>query len=253
MAAQTPSTVGGGDETPSKKLKTEWDDTRDTEPTKAQVEAESIKTTGQSEKFYSDMTQLLELTSTGSHLPPELQETLAQLVKTVGSSSDIPESAFSGSAVDLAGTGSAGGGGGAGGDEPKMEANDADFFSFLDFSTFQDGKPETPDLVPHSSTNPSPESGAGSEAEHPPPASGGSAAGAASSAQPPGGDSAKNGGGGETEPKVGVYDSDRDPLGLGIWDQIDGGEGAYYNTSDFLFDSSLPNSAAGENSWAIST
>ena len=136
MAAPTPTAVGGGDETPSKKLKTEWDDTRDTEPTKAQVEAEAIKTTGQAEKFYSDITQILELSNTTSTLLPlDLQETLAQLVKTVGPAADIPESALgrsaSGNRGGPAGTGTGVGGGG----EPQLEANNF-LVSFLDFLTF---------------------------------------------------------------------------------------------------------------------
>lgn len=66
----------------------ERDDIRDTEPTRAQMEAESIKAAAQAAQFYNDMTEILEPINI-SQLPLDLQETLVQLVKTTGSGSDI--------------------------------------------------------------------------------------------------------------------------------------------------------------------
>ncbi|OCB85318.1 hypothetical protein A7U60_g7623 [Sanghuangporus baumii] len=221
------------DETPSKRIKTDWENVPDAEPSKRQAEAESIKTPGQAAQFYNDMTQILEL-SNDTALPPELHDTLAQLVKTVGHGLEVPDATGS-SSVGLPSGGTS---------SPKVADGDDSFFSFLDFTAFQqdDEKADTPELVPTSSTNPSPESGTGSETEHPPaPATSGSV-----------GDRTKIVDSSESEPKTDLFDMGSDSLRLGIWGEIDGGESGYFNSSDMWKWDSIPPSS-GDNSWAIST
>ncbi|EJD06618.1 uncharacterized protein FOMMEDRAFT_138512 [Fomitiporia mediterranea MF3/22] len=220
------------EETPSKRAKTDWVHVSETEPLRRHVEAESIKTPGQAAQFYSDMTQLLELTN-NSALPSELQDTLAQLAKTVGSGFDIPDVPGSSSASNLASAGTA---------SPKATDGDDSFLRFLDFSSFQqdDDKPDTPELVPTSSTNPSPESGAGSEADHPPPSTSTGSVNDRTKVV----DSSGSG------PRTDYYDAD--PLRLGIWGEIDGGESGYFSSTDTWKWDSVPPSS-GDNSWAIST
>ena len=233
---QTGSTAPSADaagETPSKRVKTDWENVPDAEPSKRQVEAENIKTPGQAAQFYSDMTQILEL-SNDTALPPELHETLAQLVKTVGNGMEVPDAAGS-TPMGMSN---------AGVSSPKIADGDDSFFSFLDFTAFQqdDDKPDTPELVPTSSTNPSPESGAGSETDHPPaPTTSGSI-----------GDRTKIVDSSETEPKTDLFDFGSESLRLGVWGEIDGGESGYFNSSDMWKWDSMPPSS-GDNSWAIST
>ena len=88
---------------------------------------------------------------------------------------------------------------------------------------------ETPDLVPSSSTNPSPESNA--EPDTNPPA----VTDVAKAVDI------------KTEPFADFPD---DPTRLGIWGELDGGESSYF-TSDFSW--KWDGASSTENSWAIST
>ncbi|OCB84777.1 hypothetical protein A7U60_g8302 [Sanghuangporus baumii] len=73
-----PSGTAAG-ETPSKRIKTDWENVPDVEPFERQAEAESVKTRGQAAQFYNDMLQILEM-SNDTALPPELHDALAQTV-----------------------------------------------------------------------------------------------------------------------------------------------------------------------------
>ncbi|KAL5485897.1 hypothetical protein ACEPAI_6940 [Sanghuangporus weigelae] len=144
----------------------------------------NIKTPDQAAQFYNDMTQILEL-SNDTALPPELYDTLAQSVKTVGFGLEVPDATGSSSVGLLnGGTSSA-----------KVADRDDNFFCFLDYT--EDEKADTPELVPAFSTNAGPEYGAGSETVPPPtPATSGSV-----------GDRAKIIDSFESEPKTGLFDT----------------------------------------------
>jgi hypothetical protein len=104
----------------------------------------------------------------------------------------------------------------------------SEFFDFSSFSTLDDDdwestKAPTPDLLSSTSTNPSPESG--SEAE-------------------PSGQLSSEG------LKTDEIMEASDPLQMGVWKEIDGGESAYYQQPDWRWDGPMPTL---EEPWAIFT
>ncbi|KAL5525890.1 hypothetical protein ACEPAG_7228 [Sanghuangporus baumii] len=219
-------------EIPSKRIKTDWENVPDAEPSKRQAEAESIKTRGQAAKFYNDMTQILEL-SNDTALSPELPDTLAQLVKTVGHGLEVPDAAGS-SSVGLPNDGIS---------SPKVADGNDSFFSFFDFTVFQQDSEgaDTPELVPTSFTNPSPESRVGLETEHPPvPVTSGSVGHISFIV-----DSS------ESEPTTDLFNIGAGSLRLGIWDEFNGGESSYFNSCDMWKWDSIP-PFSGDDSCAIS-
>lgn len=120
---------------------------------------------------------------------------------------------------------------------PSGQLHELDpFAEYFDLSSFDDvsvSKAPTPDLVQTSSTNPSPESG--SEAD---------AAGHLTAMHHVGNGASPH------IAAVGLDDSDEDPLRLGIWKEIDGGEAAFYQASGWKWDAPMPTS---EHPWAISS
>lgn len=114
-------------------------------------------------------------------------------------------------------------------DSPSLSLPAVDeFIEYIDFSSFgtldddeNGSKAHTPDLVSASSTNPSPESGSEIDAV---------------------------GQGATTDWKLGDIPDLSDPLRLGPWKEIDGGESAYYQHSDWKWDSPMPTL---EQPWAV--
>lgn len=120
---------------------------------------------------------------------------------------------------------------------PSGQAAELDpFAEYFDLSSFDDvsvSKAPTPDLVQTSSTNPSPESGSEVDAA--------------------GHLTAMHHIGNAASPHIaalGLDDSEEDPLRLGIWKEIDGGEAAFYQASGWKWDAPMPTS---EHPWAISS
>ncbi|KAI0312666.1 hypothetical protein OF83DRAFT_623924 [Amylostereum chailletii] len=117
-----------------------------------------------------------------------------------------------------------------------------EFFDFSSYAIDEDAAkaPPTPDLIP-GSTNPSPESG--SEPE-------GAAHGTMSSPML-GGDAHAKMGGGMINGGMGMGNEyGEDPLHVGVWQEIDGGEAPYYQGSAWKWDGAMPTS---DQPWAIST
>ncbi|KAH8112849.1 hypothetical protein DFH11DRAFT_1604251 [Phellopilus nigrolimitatus] len=115
--------------------------------------------TPQATQFYSGITQIFGL-SNNSALPPDLRETLAQLVKTVGPGIDIPGFAALSSATDL--------NGGTGAAFPKADHLGMTWSSVLSTSTRSSRtmRRRTRRIPCQYRTNSSPDSGSGSEVDH---------------------------------------------------------------------------------------
>lgn len=208
----------------AKRIKGEWEETPNLEPSKMRKESQDFNTPEKATQFYKDMTQLMEILnnpgdSNGHGLNHDFVEALATVAAScmpqeatdpLLGSSEIKESS-----------------------SPKLGTSgvDALFNEFLDFTSFNqdDEKVETPDLVPSSSTNPSPESNAEPDT-HPP-----AVTDVAKAVDI------------KTEPFADFPD---DPTRLGIWGELDGGESSYF-TSDFSW--KWDGASSTENSWAIST
>ncbi|KAL5504024.1 hypothetical protein ACEPAH_8097 [Sanghuangporus vaninii] len=129
-----PSRAAAG-ETPSKRIKTDWEIVPDVGLFKRQAEAESTTTRGQAAQSYNDTLQILEM-SNDTALPPKLHDALAQTV------------------------------------DHDLEVPDATGSSFLDFTAFRESRYFRTANVLYKR---GPEYGAGSETVPPPaPATSGS-------------------------------------------------------------------------------
>ncbi|KAF9523549.1 hypothetical protein CPB83DRAFT_799200 [Crepidotus variabilis] len=205
---------------PPKRAKTEWE----AQPSEAMLKKEeaiaNIKTEEDATNFFDQIQELIKAAGSqedGQHVTTGIAKTLDIFLKGYGPGADVLEGIASGS--------------GTGGEprEPSPPPPLADAFDeFFDFSfgtvEDEDSKAATPDLVSSSSTNPSPESNHDAEAGHHLLSSTSSSA-------------------------MDVKTEDiSDPLRLGPWKEIDGGEGAYYQTVDWKWDSPMPTL---EQPWAI--
>ena len=183
---------------------------------KKQQEVENVKTDEDATAFF--MKELMALTASadpGVH--HDIASSLGQIL------AGIPQEPVDAATLALHGAGDAGPPPTA--LSPHLGAERIDpFFEFVDFSSFttledeDDSKAPTPDLVPSSETNPSPESGSEGDSL------GGSP------------DKNKN------------EESGSDPLRLGSLKEIDGGESAYYQMGDWKWEGTMP---ALDQPWAI--
>jgi len=148
-----------------------------------------------------------------------ISETLDMFLKGYGPVPDAMDG-FSGASM------------GAGGESSSSREPDAapalgdPFDEFFDFSfgTVEDEDSKTPDLVSSSSTNPSPESNHDAESGH-------HLLTSASSST------------------IDIKTEDlSDPLRLGTWKEIDGGEAAYYQMTEWKFESPM---TSIDQPWAI--
>lgn len=170
-------------------------------------------------KFLENMTEMLAMaTSEGKQVPPEVSDTLDQILSGL---SDNPQASTSSLADGL----------GHDSSPPPVPAGDG-FLEFFDFTLYNEdehgSKANTPDLVQASSTNPSP--GSGSELD----------GGHGSSSLP---DTAHI-----ADPKGDDELDGSDHLRLSIWKEIDGGEAAYYNADSWKWEGTMPTL---EQPWAI--
>ena len=185
---------------PSKRMKSEWDGPADEALLKKTEAVENVKTEEDATSFLEQMSELLRsaVTDGDESTAPNLSDTLDMILKGYNSMPDAPEGSTS--ASHTADTNSA-----------SVAAAMASADEFFDFSSFIDddesaSKADTPDLVPSSSTNPSPESEADPAHHH--------------------------------SPLHGF--EDHDPLALGTFKEIDGGETAYYQATDWKWEGSMP-------------
>jgi hypothetical protein len=152
--------------------------------------------------------------------PVDLPQTLQELFKGVPIF-EVPDS-FPGTSAESATVPSS----------PKPTDNALDLLDFFDFSQCEPDEPvastskiDTPDLVHVSSTNPSPES----------------------VAQTPKGDNAVVSG---RAKDVKVEDiNGPNPLALGVWGEINGGESAYFHSPTFKWEGNMP---VQDAPWAMS-
>ena len=211
-----------------KKARTEWEGETSEALLKRQQEIESIKTDEDAAAFLDRMKELFAMTaSTDNEMQHDIASTLNQIL--AGVAQEPADAAATAAALSVHGVGDAG--------PPPTAlsphlgpANDA-FLEFIDFSSFttlededNDSKAPTPDLVPSSETNPSPESG-----------SEGDSLGSTGSPD-------KN--------KIDEPGDRTDPLRLGSLREIDGGESAYYQSGDWKWEDPMPTL---DQPWAIFT
>jgi len=211
-----------------KKAKTEWEGETSAALLKKQQEIENIKTDEDAAAFFDRMRELFAMSeSTDNDIHHGIVSTLGQIL--AGVPQEPADAAATAAALSVHGAGDAGPPPTA--LSPHMgPANDA-FLEFIDFSSFttlededNDSKAPTPDLVPSSETNPSPESGSEGELL-------GSA-------------------GSPDKSKIDESGDRSDPLRLGALREIDGGESAYYQTSEWKWDGPM---ATLDQPWAIYT
>jgi len=208
---------------PPKRIKTEWE----AQPTEAQRKKQeniaNLKTDEEVIDLMGQMTELIKFAAGAEEqgqsvsLTTGISETLEMLLKGYG---PIPDSieGYGGTSVCGEPSGSRELETGPG---PLADA----FDEFIDFSyvTAEDEDSKTPDLISSSSTNPSPESNHEAEAGHHLLTSSTSAL------------------------DIKVEDSS-DLLRLGTWKEIDGGESAYYQTTEWKYDSPM---TSLDQPWAI--
>ncbi|CCM06732.1 uncharacterized protein FIBRA_09026 [Fibroporia radiculosa] len=169
-------------------------------------------------KFFEQMHSMLQMIPPDDGNGPQISQMFSQILKGCGDSTDpLPE---------LGGLG-----------EENIQATSApqqdvlDFFDFSSFGTDEEvgSKAATPELMQASSTNPSPGSGSEADAAH---------------SSSTGFDPARIVSGDEG-------DSISEMLRLGTWKEIDGGESAYYQSSDgWKWDAPMH---ASDSAWAIYT
>ncbi|KAH7928271.1 hypothetical protein BV22DRAFT_1030924 [Leucogyrophana mollusca] len=202
-----------------KKIKTEWEGPPSDALVKKQQEIDDIKTEEDATAFLERMTELIRMTATtDNEITNDIASTLDMILRGVAQDpSDIGYSSRAGDA-------------GPSQLSPPQAAPFDEFSEFIDYShTVLDdedagSKAPTPDLLPSSSTNPSPDSG--------------------SDIDPTGHSS--------TPEKVKAEDSgDRlDLMHLGPLKEIDGGESAYYQADGWKWDTAMPTL---DQPWAIYT
>lgn len=211
-----------------KKAKTEWEGETSEALLKKQQELENIKTDDDAAAFFDRMKELFAMSaSTDNEIHHDIASTLDQIL--AGVAQEPADAAATAAALSVHGAGDAGPPPTA--LSPHMgPANDA-FLEYIDFSSFttlededSDSKAPTPDLVPSSETNPSPESG-----------SEGDLLGSTGSPD---------------KTKIEEPGDRSDPLRLGSLREIDGGESAYYQADNWKWEGPMHTL---DQPWAIFT
>jgi hypothetical protein len=206
---QTPSSVAN-EPSPPKKVKTDWEGPVSESLQKKNQEVENIKTEEDATQFLEQMTELIKMAGTEDQasLSSDISETLDQLLKGYGGLPDSDPSAFS-----SLGLGEVNGSLDASTSNSGLPASGSgDLTEFFDFSLFpneEEDESKTPDLISSSSTNPSPESQAD---------------------------------------VLDVKQEEYDPVRLGPLKGIDGGESAYFQSTNWRWDGQM---AAMDPPWAI--
>lgn len=206
-----------------KKVKTEdWEGEPSEELAKRHQEAENINTDEDANAFMDKMKELVAMTaSTDAGVYDDIAHTLDRILQ--GAAQDPTHIATSAFASSIGGPPSE--------LSPPAAPNDAflEFHEFIDYSRFtiedeEDSKAPTPDLVPSSSTNPSPQSNPDADQSQ-----GASSPGKAKIEDP-------------------RESNQLDLLHMGAFKEIDGGESAYYQSSDWKWDGPM---TTLDQPWAI--
>ncbi|EKM57825.1 uncharacterized protein PHACADRAFT_251692 [Phanerochaete carnosa HHB-10118-sp] len=210
------STSASGEQTPSKKQKTEWEGPESEQLSKKKQAVEDVKIDEDATKFLENTMEMLVMaTSEGKQvLPAEISDTINEILNNL--SDAVP------------GIGSLDDTGAARSSTPSVAANGCDGLEFFDFTLYnEDGsKAPTPDLVQTSSTNPSPASDADS-----------------SHGAPTMPDTAHI-----ADAKAEDELDGSDPLRMGFWSEVGGGEAAYFNSDPWKWEGSMP---ILDQPWAI--
>jgi len=208
---------------PPKRVKTEWESQPSEAQRKQSEVVANIKTDEDATALFDQMTELIKRAAEEEGGQPSIttgiSETLDMLLKGYGPVPDAMDR-FSGASVGIGGESSS----------SNLDLDSAPtlgdpFDEFFDFSfgTVEDEDSKTPDLVSSSSTNPSPESNHDESGHHLLPSASSST--------------------------IDVKTEDfSDPLRLGTWKEIDGGEAAYFQTTEWKYDSPM---TSFEQPWAI--
>jgi len=185
-----------------KKARTEWDGPVSDELVKKKEEVEAVQTDEDAAKFIESMTEMLKMAN-NEEFSAEISNALDRVIS--GYSDPTGDASFG--LLDM---------GVSSPTSNNMTLGDGlEFFDFSSYSrAFDDdigSKAATPDLLQTTSANPSPGSGSETEATH--------AFGVPDTVT-------------IVEPKTEDNVDGIDPLRLGIWKEIDGGEGAYHQPGD---------------------
>jgi len=181
-----------------------------------------VKTDDEASKLLEEVVGLIAQAQTvdGASMASDISDTLDQILKSYTAASDLPSVGDMSDASQI----------GHRPDSTSASSNDVlaisdDFGDFFDFSSYDTlSKATTPDLVPTSSTNTSPESASDGPAHTPLAVDTGF------------GDDSLNGG--------------SDIRKLGFWGEIDGGEGVMYQQDNWKWGGQMPTM---DPAWAIST
>lgn len=210
-----PSPAGGSNvivdqPSPPKRAKVEWDGPPSEELQQRTTQIENVKTEEDTSNFLVQMSELLKMAGGDSQQDPEFAE-LSMLLKGC---TQVP-----GSADDLSSFV-------APLDPPPMSMVKDELEQYFDFSLgVEDDDSKTPELVPSSSTtDTSPGSNSGNENN-------------ADVAAAPTVNEVKN-------------EELTDLTHIGLWGAIDGGESAFYQTTEWKWDAAMPSL---DPSWAITT
>ena len=209
---------------PKRAKRVDWDGAPSQEVEKRQQEVDTVESNQDVQAYLARATEdfLVSGTAEGHDGASEdLSRTLQELFN--GMPTDVPDS-FPGPSESSANPSS-----------PKPSDNAMDLFAFIDFSQFEDCEPvastskiDTPDLVHASSTNPSPES----------------------VAETPKGENAAIA---SNRAKDGIRIADDanapNPLALGTWPEIHGGEPAFYDHPRYKWEGDMP---VQDDPWAMS-
>jgi hypothetical protein len=201
---------------PPKRAKTDWEGPISQSLQKKNQAVENIKTEEDASQFLEQMTELIKMAPSEEQasLSSDISDTLEQILRGYGGAPDSDANTFSSlGLVEVGGS---------------MEASTSqlpqnDLTEFFDFSLFPneeeyESKVGTPDLISSSSTNPSPESQADADPAH------------------------------HATALLDIKQEEYDPLRLGGLKEIDGGESAYYQSTDWKWDGQM---ATLEQPWAI--
>ena len=185
-----------------KKTKTEWEGPESDALVKKRQEVEDANTDEDATKFLENMTEMFAMaTSDGKEIPPEVSETLSQIL------SNFPfedANGLRGSSPAL-----------------PLTSDGSEFFDFTMYGQEDHGsKAPTPDLLPTMSAKPSPSSGSDADSTHGPSTSTDTATIVDSGIED-------------------TFDGS-DPLRSGMWTAIDGGEGSYWNVGPWKWEGTMP-------------
>lgn len=204
-----------------KRVKTEWEPRANEAALKRSEEVESVKTDDDASKLFEEVVGLIAQAQTvdgQASMASDISDTL-EILKPYMAGSVLPSvgDMSDGSHIDHRPNNT------SSNDALAISDEFGDFFDFSSYDTFS--KATTPDLVPTSSTNTSPESASDGPAHTP------------LAVDPGFGDESLNGG--------------SDIRKLGFWSEIDGGgEGMMYQQDNWKWSDQMPTT---DPAWAIST